>query len=401
MLIRFQKTGLATILAGLVALTSSSFVHSEESLTVLSIAGGGEHTCALLSNGTVRCWGNNRHGGLGNGTITVQFESSVQVATIDAARQIAAGVGSTCASLADGTVRCWGDNEYGQLGNGTTTKTVVPVVVTGLHTATAVAVGFHHACALLKEGSIACWGRNEHGQLGNATQRDSSIPVSVKGIATATALSAGDAHMCALLQGGTVRCWGRNDSGQLGTGTKRDASTPVDVAALQSVTAISAGNGFTCAVLSNGRIMCWGVNSVGQLGNGTREEALLPVETTGITSAQTVDSGSHHACALLREGRVKCWGFNAVGQLGNGAQDYIGRPFHEQSMLTPVEVVNLKSVRDVTTGQMHSCAVEGMTTVTCWGSNINGGYYSREVNYATSTPVVIPVIPEGKSSGEK
>ena len=240
-----------------------------------------------------------------------------------------------------------------------------------------------------------------HGQLGNATQRDSSIPAPVKEIATATALSAGDRHMCALLQGGTVRCWGRNDSGQLGTGIKRDASTPVDVAALQSVTAVSAGNGFTCAVLSNGRIMCWGVNSVGQLGNGTREEALLPVETTGITSAQTVDSGSHHACALLREGRVKCWGFNAVGQLGNGAQDYIGRPFHEQSMLTPVEVVNLKSVRDVTTGQMHSCAVEGMTTVTCWGSNINGGYYSREVNQATSTPVVIPVIPEGKSKGEK
>jgi alpha-tubulin suppressor-like RCC1 family protein len=394
MRMKVQEAGKALLFTMVAALFSSPLVHSEESLTVVTLAAGGAHTCAVISDGTVRCWGDNSKGGLGIGKITQAFEKSVQVADIHAARQIAAGLDFTCASLVDGTVRCWGNNQYGQRGDGTTNNTLLPVAVTGLHSATDVAAGFHHACALLKDGSVSCWGRNEHGQLGNATQIDASIPVPVSGITTATAVITGDYHSCALLQAGTVRCWGGNDLGQLGNGTKTDAAVPVGVTGLKSVTAIGAGNGFNCAVLSTGRIKCWGGNRIGQLGNGTRKESPVPVDTTGITSAQKVVGGSFHACALLREGTVKCWGFNNSGQLGNGERDYVERAIHEQNILTSVEVIDLKSARDVTTGLAHSCAIEGVKTVKCWGLNNGGGYYAAEARFSTSTPVVVPVIQE-------
>lgn len=394
MRMKVQEAGKALIFTVVAALFSPPLVQSEESLTVLALAAGGQHTCAVISDGTVRCWGDNTDGRLGIGKITQEHEKSVQVPTIRAARQIAAGLDFTCASLVGGTVRCWGNNRYGQLGDGTTNNAVLPVAVTGLHSATAVAAGFEHACALLKDGSISCWGRNEHGQLGKATQIDSSIPVPVRGITTATAVIAGDSHTCALLQAGTVRCWGSNSLGQLGNGTKTDAAVPVAVTGLVSVTALGAGGTFNCAVLSTGRIKCWGGNRIGQLGDGTRKDSTVPVDTTGITSAQKVDGGAFHACALLREGTVKCWGFNNAGQLGNGEQDYVARAVHEENILTPVEVIDLKSVRDVTTGLAHSCAIEGVKTVKCWGGNNISGHYTAEVHLSTSTPVVVPVIPE-------
>ena len=394
MLMKFQKAGKALIFTVVAAFFWPSLVQSEESLTVLALAAGGAHTCAVISDGTVHCWGDNTDGRLGIGKLTQQYEKSVQVAGIRAARQIATRFNFTCASLDDGTARCWGNNQYGQLGDGTTHNALLPVAVTGLHSATAVAAGDHHACALLKDGSISCWGRNENGQLGNATHIDSFIPVPVKGITTATAVIAGGYHTCALLQAGTVHCWGGNDSGQLGNGTKTDAAVPVAVTGLKSVTAIGAGDTFTCAVLSTGRIKCWGGNRIGQLGNGTRKESAVPVDTIGISSAKKVEGGSFHACALLREGTVKCWGFNNAGQLGNGERDYVDHAIHEQNILTSVEVIDLKSARDVTTGLAHSCAIEGVKTVKCWGGNIISGHYSAEVHLSTSTPVVVPVIPE-------
>ena len=390
---RFQKIALAPILAGLVVLISSSVVQSAEPLTVLSIAAGGRHTCAVLSNGTIRCWGNNSDGRLGNGKITEDYGRTVQVANIHAAQQIAVGLNFSCASLANGTVHCWGGNQYGQLGDGTTNKALMPVMVTDLHSATEVTAGFFHACALSNAGSISCWGRNDRGQLGNATQIHSSIPVTVKGVTAAIDLSAGLSHTCALLKAGTVRCWGSNQWGELGNGTKIDAPTPVDVAGLQSVAAIGTGNNFTCAVITNGSIKCWGDNRQGQLGDGTSKEALVPAETKGITSAIKVDGGSLHACAVLREGTVNCWGFNQVGQLGPRIPDDPTSPAHEQGILIPDEVLGLRSAHDVATGLMHSCALEDKSAVKCWGGNINGGYFTTEVGVSTSKPIDIKVVP--------
>jgi len=388
-----QLIALATILAGLVVLMSFSFVHSAESPTVLSLAAGGRHTCAVLSNGTIRCWGNNSDGRLGNGKLAEDYGRTVQVANISAARQIAVGLNFSCAGLADGTVRCWGGNQYGQLGNGTTNKAIMPVTVIDLHSATAVTAGFFHACALSNAGSIACWGRNDHGQLGDGTQIDSLIPVPVKGVTAAMALSAGLSHTCALLKTGIVRCWGSNQWGELGNGTKIDALVPVDVVGLQSVAAIGTGNNFSCAVITSGRVKCWGDNRQGQLGNGTSKEALVPEEAKGISSAIKVDGGSLHACALLRQGTVNCWGFNQTGQLGYSTRDDTTRPVHEQGIFVPDEVIGLRSAREVTTGLMHSCALEDRTTVKCWGGNTNGGYFTAMVGTSTTMPIDIKVVP--------
>jgi len=156
MLRRSQAIALGPILAGLVILISPSFAHSQESPTVLSISAGGGHTCAVLSNGAIRCWGNNRDGRLGNGKSTEDYGRAVSVADIDAVRHVAVGLNFSCASRADGTVRCWGSNQYGQLGDRTTTAALTPVTVKDLHSATKVTAGFFHACALSRTGSISC-----------------------------------------------------------------------------------------------------------------------------------------------------------------------------------------------------------------------------------------------------
>ena len=212
----------------------------------LKIAAGGAHTCALLSGGTISCWGSNVYGQLGNGSTTDALTPG-PVSGITTATAISVGYYHTCAILSGGTVSCWGDNTYGQLGTGTVT------------TATAIAVGGFHTCALLSSGTVSCWGRNDHGQLGGGT------------VTAATAISAGGYHTCALLSGGTVSCWGLNDYGQLGNGT------------VATATAISAGGGgHTCALLTGGTVSCWGRNGTGQLGNGTTTNSSTPVTVSGL-----------------------------------------------------------------------------------------------------------------------
>lgn len=186
-------------------------------------------SCALLANGTIRCWGHNDHGQLGNGT-TVDANLAVPVAGVGGATSVDTA-GYTCAVVAGGTVKCWGYNVIGQLGNGTTTNSLSPVEVVGVTGATSVSIGaFGSTCALITGGTVKCWGLNEKGQLGDGSRTSSSRPVDVVGVTGATAVSAGISHTCALLQGGWIQCWGSNFNGDLGHGTNTDVElTPVYV----------------------------------------------------------------------------------------------------------------------------------------------------------------------------
>jgi len=363
-----------------------------------AISGGALTTCALLSGGTVKCWGDNEDGQLGNGTTTNVSLVPVSVTGLTGVTAIAAVRAHTCALLSGGTVKCWGWNSQGQLGDGTYSDSLVPVSVTGLTGVTAIAAAYDHTCALLSDGTVQCWGRNYEGQLGDGTTTASSVPVSVTGLTGVTAISAGQFYTCALLSRGTVKCWGFNSAGQLGDGTTTGPQTcggygyacstvPVSVTGLTGVTAISAGSLHTCALLSRGAVKCWGGNSSGQLGNRTTSDSNVPVSVTGLTgvtaiSAGTVDSvGDEHTCALLSGGTVQCWGYNYDGQLGNGTTT---------DSNVPVSLTGLTGVTAVSAGNGHTCALLSRGTVKCWGDNAYG-----ELGNGTTTNSSTPVTVTG------
>jgi alpha-tubulin suppressor-like RCC1 family protein len=365
------------------------------------VAAGGAHSCALFSTGMVRCWGSGASGQLGYGdTQNIGDDENVgvpdPVATGGNPVELAAGANHTCALLPDGTVRCWGLNASGQLGIGSTNAigdnelpTSVAAVDLGGKRAIQITAGKNHTCALLAEGAIRCWGLNSSGQLGyghTTTIGDnespgSAGPVSLGG--SAASVSAGGLHTCAHLTDGAVRCWGSGSNGRLGYGntvTIGDGESPSGVSPVSvgaSASGLSLGGSHTCALQTNGAIRCWGLNSSGQLGYANTasigdNEAPSAAGPTGLgANALTVALGETHTCAVQAERAVRCWGLNADGQLGIASTTTIGDNEEPGS----VAVVNLGSNRtalDLATGAHHTCAVLNNATVRCWGLNSSG-----------------------------
>ena len=277
-----------------------------------AIANGGAHTCAVLSGGMVQCWGQNIASDLGS-VSSADSPVPVPVSGISNATAVSTNLSHTCARLCDGTVQCWGDNYPTDL-----PYSYVPLTVSGITNAVAVAAGEFSACALLSDGTVQCWGDNFNGDLGDGSTSvlGNNVPVPASGITNAIAISAGPSDTCSLLGDGTVQCWGWNTYGQLGNGTTlTNSSVPVTVSGITNAVAVSTGNTHTCAVLSSGSIQCWGNNPFGQLGNGTTTDSSVPVTVSGITNAVAVTTGEANTCALLSGGSVQCWG---GGELGNG-----------------------------------------------------------------------------------
>ena len=245
--------------------------------------------------GAVYCWGINANGQLGDGS-KVERHTAVQVVNITTATSVSARHGDhACATLADGTVQCWGSNGDGQLADGTTIYRLTPVLVSGITTATSVSAGGSmsgsHTCAMLADGTVQSWGYNGNGQLGDGTTTDRLTPVLVSGITTATSVSTGGAHTCAMLADGTVQCWGYNLDGRLGDGTKTNRLTPVLVSGITTATSVSAGGSHNCAMLADGTVQCWGYNDKGQLGNNATTSSNIPVQVLGITTTTSVSAG--------------------------------------------------------------------------------------------------------------
>jgi alpha-tubulin suppressor-like RCC1 family protein len=245
-----------------------------------SVSAGGSHTCAVLSGGTVKCWGYGSYGQLGNGSKS-SHDTPVSVSSISTATSVSAGTMHTCAVLSRGTIKCWGIGGSGRLGNGSTSDQNTPVSVSSISTATSVSAGYRHTCAVLSGGTVKCWGDGDSGQLGNGSTRDQNTPVSVSGISTATSVSAGYRHACAVLSGGTVKCWGSGYYGQLGNGSTSNQSTPVSVSSISTATSVSTGGSHTCVVLSGESVSCWGKGSLGQLGDGSTSDQNTPVGVLG------------------------------------------------------------------------------------------------------------------------
>ena len=370
---------------------TSEAATSSWDIDLRQVAVGDLHSCALLTGGSVKCWGRNSEGQLGAGSSTPDSNAPVAVAGLTSATQIAGGGSHSCALLGDQTIRCWGANGDGRLGDGTTFLRTTPVAVTGVSTAIQIVAGRGHSCALLLGGTVTCWGWNIFGQLGNGSTANSSNPVSVSGIADAIQITteASSLHTCALLKDGAVRCWGRNVSGQLGSSTTcsgsgfqmscTDQNMPVAVTGITNATQITVSGDHTCALLADATVKCWGSNGYGELGDPTRvTNSSTPVAVTGITNATQVTGGLGHSCALLNDSTIKCWGYNDYGQLGSGSTAFMSS--------TPVAVATITTARQITAGGNHSCALLKDGTTQCWGRNTHG-----ELGNATNTNSNKPV----------
>ena len=349
---------------------------------VTQITAGGAFTCALLNSGAVKCWGSNSSGQLGNGTDSTRTTLSPVVGLSSGIAEIAAGGYVSCAVTNGGGAKCWGYNYYGTLGDGTTIMRPAPVDVSGLSgPVSKIATSGNHTCALLTSGGVQCWGYNYYGQLGNNTTTDQLLPVDVTGLASGVVqIVAGYTHSCALLNTGGVKCWGSNYSGQLGDNTTINRATPVDVFGLTAgVKAITASNSHTCALLNGGGVRCWGYNGYGQLGDGTTTSRIAPVDVATLSSGVSdASAGNAHTCAVKTTGAVQCWGYNGYGQLGDGTTT---------SRLVPTNVSGLNSnaVNIATTGY-HTCTIMRSGGVKCWGYNADG-----QLGNGTKTSSLTPV----------
>jgi len=351
---------------------------------VAQVSSGGAHTCAVLTNGTVKCWGQNAQGQLGDGTTTNRNKASLLVSGLSSVASVATGNNHSCALITNGTMKCWGWNGHGQIGdNSLGTNRLTPVTASSLSGVSSISLRSASSCVKLSNGTAKCWGYNADGQVGDGTSGTArAVPTLVAGLSGVSSVSASGAHTCSKLTNGSVKCWGRNDHGQIGDGTSgADKLSPSSVLGLTGVGSISMGASHSCAVLTSGSVKCWGYNWYGQVGDGTSgTDRLTPVSVTGLSAVSQLSSGNGHSCAMLSNGTLKCWGRNDSGQLGNDTAA------HQSS---PVDVIGLPNVNEVTTGDQHSCARQTDGTVHCWGNNGYGQVGSNTADTKHLTPIKV------------
>ena len=373
-----------------------------------NVAAGNNHTCVLTGQGRVRCWGDNQFGQLGYGNSIPVGDASTRLPFTagdvplppgDPVQQLVAGNNHTCALLQSGLVYCWGRNNFGELGYNRTDNLGDGEAVTSFGYVTLgdlairIAAGGDHSCAILQSGAVRCWGRNDFGQLGRgntANVGDNETVFSAGNVDLGAGvivkdLALGDSHTCALLTTGTVRCWGRNDLGQLGYGNTANLGDNEAINNLQNVSLtgtvrkIVAGDNHTCALTDVGTLRCWGLANSGQLGQslpsgdvtawGNQANELpsnLPGDINVGSQVTDVIAGHNHTCALSSDGQLRCWGLGSSGQLGMGNLANLFAP--------PSAGINLDGVSAyrVAGGASHTCALRSNGTARCWGGNAVG-----------------------------
>lgn len=368
-----------------------------------TIVAGASVTCVLLASGPLKCTGGNYYGQLGDGT-TIDSSALVQVLGMDAsdmsstAVSVSVGGNHTCALMLNGAVKCWGMNGYYQMGDGTYFDRYEPIVVTGIDglsratTAVTLSSRSNHSCAAMADGTVKCWGYNDSGQLGDGSSANRTTPVLVQGIdgmslaSTAMSISTGGSQTCAVMGDGTVMCWGRNLGGQLGDGTTTERHYPAVVSGIDgqspstTATSVSTDSQGTCAVMADGSVKCWG-----SFGSPT------PVVVSGMdgsspsSSAIVISFGGNQTCALMADGQIRCFGQNYYGNLGDGTTT--------DSYETPVMVSGITgssastTAVNVSTGGDYSCAVLADGSARCWGYGESGNFGNNETLDVNVLPV--------------
>ena len=372
---------------------------------ILSVNAGGYHTCVLLAEGEVICWGDNSSGQSGR-PAGEEILPPQLVPTSLRFRSITAGVVHTCGVTVHGDAYCWGWNAWGQLGDGTTTDSHLPVLVAGEHRFQSLSTYSYHTCGVTDEGRAYCWGRHDYLQLGpgfgegclfNDSPRPCSRTPSPVGQGF-KALSAGGLFTCGITIDGTTQCWGGDHIGQLGTDSDSQIETcngyrctghPRPVSGGHTFVQLSSGWGHTCGVRPDGNAYCWGNNDWGSLGAGFSSYMVrqaMPLAVVGGHTFHAVAAGDDHTCAITTGGQAFCWGLNEFGQLGIGP--ITGREASEPTAVIGSQIF----VGTPAVSGTHSCAVTAEANVYCWGNNGFGqlGHDPASLEMSDS-PVLVPV----------
>jgi len=354
-----------------------------------SLSAKQDSTCVVSSAGLVKCWGGNDFGQLGNGTTQAFKNTPVSVANLSGVKQVDMGYNHACAITQTGVVSCWGDNNNGQLGDGTQSQRLQATAVVGLSAkATQLALTYQSSCALLETGNIQCWGSNSQGELGVGKQITPIRSLSPQTLTLGSNLKAkrivaGKHHLCAISQNDSLFCWGANDVGQLGLNSSAAIvyqATQVSLAG--SVQQVAAGFGHTCATAAN-TVYCWGVNDFGQLGNNSTTSVTSPVTVLGLTTAvNNLALGKDHSCAVTTDDKVYCWGSRQAGQT---AQTVDSTTLDKQ----PVLVASLTGKRHLSAGDFHTCSIEDNSVVKCWGKNDLGQLANGSALQQSASPVSV------------
>ena len=360
-----------------------------------SLSAGGYHTCGLTTTGAAYCWGANTQGQLGDGTsgngdrsnATANRSAPVAVSGGRTFTAIAAGNSHTCAIDTVGAAFCWGSNQNGMLGDGTTgTFRTTPTAVTGNLTLSSITAGGTHTCGLTSAGDAYCWGANWAGQLGDGASAGRTSPGQVAGGWSLSRIAAGDYHTCAITTGGAALCWGWNSGfGTLGNGYLNDSRWPFLVSGAMSFSMIAPANSHTCGLATSGAAYCWGSNFAGNIGDGTVGRTTAPGLVSEGISFSSVQTGFYDktVCGLTAAGLAHCWGYNANGQLGDGTTT--DRP-------SPAAVAGNTSFTKLVTSPYgeHRCGLTSAGSAYCWGTNWGG-----QVGNGTTTNQTSPVAVSG------
>jgi cysteine-rich repeat protein len=350
---------------------------------------GRNWACAVTLEGRLYCWGHNGYDQLGDGTRTNQ-EWPTPIGVVSTTwTAVSCGFNHTCGINALGELYCWGDNESGQLGDGTTIDKDTPnrvgalsdwSVVSANGHITSDSVDLHYTCAVRGAGELYCWGNNYFGQLGIGNNTDQRSPVQVGTEADWLRVSTGGRHACALKTDGRLFCWGRNSHGQLGQGfTSPDEDAPLQVGGDADWSDVSLGFEHSCALKSGGNLFCWGYNSDGQVGDGTTNSRSEPVSIGAGWS--DVGAGNLHTCAVKTEGALYCWGRNSDCQCGQEASGSITGP-------TPVGVDT--DWARVEGGGQFTCGLKSSDDLFCWGEGDDGQIGNG--TYGLGTTVCVPSV---------
>lgn len=338
------------------------------------------HSLALGSDGTVWSWGDNFWGNVGDGTQIDRYEP-IQV--LDDAKDISASKGWFSLALKkDGTVWGWGSNAGGQIGQASSGPVTTPTPIDGLNDVADIEAGGEFGIALKNDGTVWTWGSNNGGALGNgSTVAGSKVPVQVADLDNVKQISAGSFNGYALKNDGTVWAWGLNTSGQLGNGGKgAESRVPVQVENLTEIVKISAGQDYAMALKSDGTVWVWGANGNGQLGNGNYTRQPLPIQVTQLRNIKDIEASRYASFAIESDGTVWVWGKDAGSIFADGN-------ITTETHLEPVEASNLNGFMTLAPGNVHALGIKNDNTLWAWGYNAHGALGTGENTPSTKLPV--------------